>query len=100
MTIILVIAIIAIYCLSFWLGYWKAMGDAADKLDQEFEKKFKDAGIVVKKDDRIIECNGMMIPMQCKKCRFGRVNEGDVECFAQDYDGVPVFGVTKDENLT
>ena len=101
MKIILVIAIIALSCfVSFLLGYWKAIDYATDMLDQEFEKKFKDAGIVVKKDDRIIECNGMMIPMQCKKCRFGRVNEGDVECFASDYDGVPVFGVTKDENLT
>lgn len=96
MTIILVIAIIAIFSfVSFWFGYWKAIDDAADKLDQEFEKKFKDAGIVVKKDDRIIECNGMIIPLQCKKCRFGRVNEGDVVCLAPDYDGVPVIGLTR-----
>lgn len=101
MTIILVIAIIALSCfVSFWLGYWKAIDYATDRLDQEFEKKFKDAGIVVKKDDRIIECNGM-ISDNCKKCIFGRQPVYNViECFAPDFDGVSVFGVTKNENLT
>lgn len=96
MTIILVISIIAISCfVSFWFGYWKAIDKATDMLDQEFEKKFKDAGIVVKKDDRIIECNGMMIPMQCKKCRFGVVKEDGVVCLAPDYDSVSVIGLTR-----
>jgi hypothetical protein len=77
------------------------MKKAEDMLDQEFEKKFKDAGIVVKKDDRIIECNGMISDINCQKCVFGRQPVWNViECFAPDFDGVPVFGVTKDENLT
>lgn len=96
MTIILVIAIIAISCyISFWLGYKKAMDKATDMLDFAFEEKFKNAGIVVEKDDRIIECNGMIIPMQCKKCRFGRVNGDNVACLTPDYDGVPVIGLTR-----
>ena len=79
----------------YWIGYISGMNKASKMLDSAFEEKFKNAGIVVKKDNRIIECNGMMIPMQCEKCRFGRVNEDNVECFAPDYDGVPVLGVTK-----
>lgn len=100
MTIILFIAAIVIfYSVFFWLGYGKAMNDAADRLDQEFEKKFKNAGIVVKKDDRIIECNGM-ISDNCKKCIFGRQPVWNViECFAPDFDGVPVFVVTKDRSV-
>lgn len=85
--------VVAIVCYGF--GYHDAMKKSGDMLDSAFEKKFADAGVVVKKDDRIIECNGMMIPMQCKKCRFGRVNEGDVECFVPDYDGVPVIGLKR-----
>lgn len=99
-TLIMFVFAIVVAIVCYYFGYHDAMKKAEDMLDSAFEEKFKNAGIVVKKDDRIIECNGMMIPMQCKKCRFGRVNEGDVECFASDYDGVPVFGVTKDENLT
>lgn len=84
----------------YWIGYRNAMKRAADRLDQEFEKKFKDACIVVKKDNRIIECNGM-ISDNCQKCIFGRQPVWNViECFAPDFDGVPVFGVTKNENLT
>lgn len=100
MKIILVIAIIAVSCfVSFWLRYWKAIDYATDMLDREFEKKFKDAGIVVKKDDRIIECNGM-ISDNCKKCIFGRQPVWNViECFAPDFDGIPVFGVTKDRSV-
>lgn len=85
--------VVAIVCYSF--GYHDAMKKAGDMLDSAFGEKFQNAGIVVKKDDRIIDCNGMMIPMQCKECRFGRVNEGDVECFAPDYDGVPVIGLRR-----
>ena len=89
--------VFAIVC--YYFGYHDAMKKAEDMLDQEFEKKFKDAGIVVKKDNRIIECNGM-ISDNCKKCIFGRQPVYNViECFAPDFDGVPVFGVTKDENL-
>ena len=76
------------------------MNRASEMLDSAFEEKFKDEGIVVKKDDRIIECNGI-ISDNCKKCIFGRQPVRDViECFAPDFDGVPVFGVTKNENLT
>lgn len=74
-----VVTIVSIVCCGFYM----------------YVKKFKNAHIVVKQDDRIIECNGMMIPMQCKKCRFGRVNEDSVECFAPDYDGTPVIGLTR-----
>lgn len=93
---VLIGIVVTIICYGFYVsGYHDAMKTAEDMLDQEFEKKFKDAGIVVKKDDRIIECNGMMIPMQCKECRFGRVNGGDVECFSPDYDGVPTMGLRR-----
>lgn len=90
--------VIAIVCYGF--GYHDAMKKAGDMLDSAFEKKFKNAGIVVKQDDRIIECNGI-ISDNCKKCIFGRQPVWNViECFAPDFDGVPVFGVTKNENLT
>ena len=79
----------------YWIGYVRAMNRASEMLDSAFEEKFKDACIVVKKDDRIIECNGMMIPMQCEKCIFGRVNKDEVECFAPDYDGVPTIGLVR-----
>lgn len=88
--------VITMVCYGFYaLGYDDAMKKAEDMIDSAFEKKFKNAGIVVKQDDRIIECNGMMIPMQCEKCRFGKVNGGEVECFAPDYDGIPVIGLTR-----
>lgn len=98
---VLIGIVVTIICCGFYMsGYHDAMKKAEDMLDQEFEKKFKDAGIVVKKDDRIIECNGM-ISDNCKKCIFGRQPVYNViECFAPDFDGVSVFGVTKDENLT
>lgn len=80
----------------YWIGYGDAMKRAADRLDSAFEEKFKDAGIVVKKDGRIIECNGMMIPMQCKKCYFGVVKEDEIVCNAPDSDGVPVIGIKKE----
>lgn len=98
---VLIGIVVTIICYGFYVcGYHDAMKTAEDMLDQEFEKKFKDAGIVVKKDNRIIECNGM-ISDNCKKCIFGRQPVYNViECFAPDFDGVPVFGVTKDENLT
>ena len=90
--------VVAIVC--YYFGYHDAMKKAEDMLDSAFEERFKDAGIVVKKDDRIIECNGM-ISGNCQKCIFGRQPVYNViECFAPDFDGVPVFGVTKDENLT
>lgn len=81
----------AFYC----IGYNDATKRAIDMLDSEFENKFKNAGIVVKQDDRIIECNGMMIPMQCEKCRFGTVKKGNVECFVPDYDGIPTIGLKR-----
>lgn len=95
MFIILTIVCTIGFYIFYWIGYRDAMKKATDMLDSAFEKKFKNAGIVVKHDDRIIECNGIMTSMQCKKCRFGRVNEADVECFAPDYDGVPVIGLKK-----
>lgn len=88
--------VITILCYGFYaIGYYDAMKKAEGMLNSAFEKKFKNAGIVVKQDDRIIECGGMMIPMRCKECRFGRVNEGDVECFVPDYDGVPTIGLKR-----
>lgn len=96
MTSIILAIVVCGCCYGFyWLGYISGMNKASKMLDAAFEEKFKDAGIVVKKDDRIIECNGMMIPMQCKKCRFGRVNGDDIACLAPDYDGVPVIGLTR-----
>lgn len=85
--------VVAIVCYSF--GYHDAMKKAEDMLDSAFEKKFENAGIVVKRDDRIIECGGMMIPMRCKECRFGRVKKDSVECFVPDYDGVPTMGLKR-----
>lgn len=93
-SIILAIVVCGCYGL-YWLGYISGMNKASKMLDAAFEEKFKDAGIVVKKDDRIIECNGMMIPLQCKKCRFSRVNGDDVVCLAPDYDSIPVIGLTR-----
>lgn len=99
MIIIFIILAVLSCTVSYYCGYKNAFDKALDMLDSAFEKKFKDAGIVVKKDDRIIECNGM-ISDNCKKCVFGRQPVWNViECFAPDFDGVPVFGVTKDENL-
>ena len=95
MIIIFIILAVLSCTVSYYCGYKKALDKASDMLDSAFEKKFKDAGVVVKKDDRIIECNGMPIPMQCKKCIFGRVKEDSVECFAPDYDGVPTIGLKR-----
>lgn len=83
------------YSFGYRVGYHDAMKEAKDHIDSEFEKKFENAGIVVKQDDRIIECGGMMIPMRCKECRFGRVKEDSVECFVPDYDGVPTMGLKR-----
>lgn len=83
------------FCIFYCIGYHDAMKKAEDMLDSAFEKKFENAGIVVKRDDRIIECGGMMIPMQCKECRFGRVKKDSVECFVPDYDGVPTMGLKR-----
>ena len=94
-TLIMFEIAIAVAIACYYFGYHDAMKKAGDMLDSAFEKKFENAGIVVKQDDRIIECNGMMIPMQCEKCIFGRVNEGDVECFVPDYDGVPTIGLKR-----
>lgn len=100
MIIIFIILAVLSCTVSYYCGYKKAFDKASDMLDSAFEKKFKDAGVVVKKDDRIIECNGM-VSDNCKKCIFGRQPVYNViECFAPDFDGVSVFGVTKDENLT
>ena len=95
--IILLFAVISFIICSvfYYLGYKSAMKTAEDMLDSAFEEKFKDAGIVVKKDDRIIECNGMIIPLQCEKCRFGVVKEDEMACFAPDYDLIPVIGLRK-----
>ena len=64
-----------------------------------FEKRFGEAKVVVKKDDRIIECNGMAVPIVCKQCMFAHVHvEGEkytVECFAPDFDMIPVIGLRK-----
>ena len=99
-SIIFSIVVCGCCCGLYCIGYARAITRASEMLDQEFEKKFKDAGIVVKKDNRIIECNGI-ISDNCKKCIFGRQPVWNViECFAPDFDGVPVFGVKKDENLT
>ena len=98
MLIAFVIAIISFSYVFYNLGFSEGMRKAVEMLDQKIEEKFRNAGVVVK-DDRIIECNGM-ISDNCKKCIFGRQPVWNViECFAPDFDGVPVFGVTKDENL-
>lgn len=94
-TLIMFVFAIVVAIVCYYFGYHDAMKKAEDMLDSAFEEKFKNAGVVVKKDDRIIECNGMMIPMQCKKCMFGRVDKDVIECFVPDYDNVPVFGIIK-----
>lgn len=93
--IVLAIVVTAGFYGFYFIGYHDAMKKAGDMLDSAFENKFKNAGVVVKKDDRIIECNGMPIPMQCKKCRFGRVEKDSVECFAPDYDNIPTIGLKR-----
>ena len=89
------IAVISFSYVFYNLGFSEGMRKAGEMLDQKIEEKFRNAGVVVKKDDRIIECNGMMIPMQCKECRFGRVKKDSVECFAPDYDGIPTIGLKR-----
>ena len=89
------IAVISFSYVFYNLGFSEGMRKAGEMLDQKIEEKFGNAGVVVKKDDRIIECNGMMIPMQCKECRFGRVKKDSVECFAPDYDGIPTIGLKR-----
>ena len=81
--------------IAFYVGYAQAMKRAEEMLDSAFEKKFKDAGVVMKKDDRIIECNGIMTPLVCRNCRFGRVSGQTVECFAPDFDGDEIVGIVK-----
>ena len=79
----------------YWIGYHDAMKKTDDMLDSAFEKKFKNAGVVVKQDDRIIECNGI-ISDNCQKCIFGRQPVYNViECFAPDFDGVPIIGLKR-----
>lgn len=91
-TAVIITAIVTIISyLSFICGYNYAMKNAENIPDHAI----KNAVAIMKHDDRIIECNGMMIPLQCKECRFGRVNESDVECFAPDYDGVPTIGLKR-----
>lgn len=96
---IMVIICIAVGHVSYVFGYRDAMHKASEMLDSEFEKKFRYAKVVVKKDDRIIECNGMAVPLVCKQCTFGHVHvEGEkytVECFAPDFDMIPVIGLRK-----
>lgn len=94
-TLIMFVTVIVVAIVCYGFGYHDATKRAIDMLDSEFENKFKNTGIVVKRDDRIIECNGMMIPMQCEKCRFGRVNKDNVECFVPDYDGIPTMGLKR-----
>ncbi len=91
----IVLAIVGIvgFYIFYDIGYHDAMKKAGNMLDFAFDNKFKNAGIVVKQDNRIIECNGMMIPVQCEKCRFGRVEKDNVECFVPDYDSVPTIGL-------
>lgn len=97
MIIIFIILAVLSCTVSYYCGYKNAFDKASDMLDSAFEKKFKDTGVVVKKDDRIIECNGMLIPLQCKKCCFGVVKEDEITCYAPDRDGVPIFGIKKEK---
>ena len=96
---IMVVICIAVGYIAYIMGYKDAMHLASKMLDSEFEKRFGEAKVVVKKDDRIIECNGMAVPLMCKQCYFGHVHEDGreyrVECFAPDIDGVPVIGLRK-----
>ena len=96
---IMVIICIAVGYIAYIMGYKDAMNRASQMLDEEFDKKFSKAKVVVKKDDRIIECNGMAIPLVCKQCMFGHVHvegkEYRVECFAPDFDMIPVIGLMK-----
>ena len=98
---IMVVVCIAVGYIAYIMGYKDAMNRASQMLDEAFEKKFGEAKVVVKKDDRIIECNGMAVPLVCKQCMFGHVHVDDreyrVECFAPDIDGVPVIGLRKSE---
>lgn len=95
MIIIFIILAVLSCTVSYYCGYKNAFDKALDMLDSAFEKKFKDAGVVVKKDDRIIECNGM-VSDNCKKCIFGRQPVYNViECFAPDFDGVQTIGLKR-----
>lgn len=96
---IMVVVCIAVGYIAYIMGYKDAMHLASQMLDEAFDKKFSKAKVVVKKDDRIIECNGMAVPIVCGQCMFGHVNvEGEkytVECFAPDFDMIPVIGLRK-----
>ena len=96
---IMVVVCIAVGYIAYIMGYKDAMQRASQMLDEAFEKKFGEAKVVVKKDDRIIECNGMAVPLVCKQCMFAHVHvEGEkytVECFAPDFDMIPVIGLRK-----
>ena len=98
---IMVVICIAVGYIAYIMGHKDAMHLASKMLDSEFEKRFGEAKVVVKKDDRIIECNGMAVPLVCKQCMFAHVHvEGEkytVECFAPDFDMIPVIGLRKSE---
>lgn len=96
---IMVVVCIAVGYIAYIMGYKDAMHRASQMLDEAFEKRFGEAKVVVKRDDRIIECNGMVVPLVCKQCMLGHVRVDDreyrVECFAPDFDMIPVIGLRK-----
>ena len=95
MLIAFAIAVISFSYVFYNLGFSEGMRKAGEMLDQKIEEKFRNAGVVVKKDDRIIECNGM-VSDNCKKCIFGRQPVCNViECFAPNFDGIPIIGLKR-----
>lgn len=96
---IMVIICIAVGYIAYIMRYKDAMNRASQMLDEAFDKKFSKAKVVVKKDDRIIECNGMASPLMCEHCMFGHVHvdgtEYGIECFAPNFDMIPVIGLRK-----
>lgn len=94
MLIAFVIAVISFSYVFYNLGFSEGMRKAGEILDQKIEEKFRGAGVVVKSDDRIIECFGF-ITESCFNCRFGRVQDDGITCFAPDYDEIPVIGLRR-----
>ena len=85
--VVVIIVVLALVFASYCLGYKMAMDKATEMFDDAFDKKFRDAGIVVRQDDRIIECNGV-VSKNCTDCIFGRqLARNAIQCLAVDFDG-------------
>lgn len=84
------------FVVGYYTAYKIAIKEAGKIVKNQMDEWMKEKQVVVKKDERIIECNGMQLRNLCKDCVFGIKDDGgNMACFAPDYDGVGVFGVKK-----